>query len=370
MKTPMKKSTKVILITVAALLLILAAAGGIWLVNQKLSQDEYTKQMKNADKYLANKDYDKAILAYEKAIQADPGEAGAYEEIAQIYISLSNVKKAEYYLNLGIKKASDTGRLRFMLKKVLGSTDAPAVLTEDKNEEEEVEEEEGTQYKVSGVIVDAVTGKGVADANITAALAKESGNGETAENGSARSKASGSYELKLGAGKYNVMVRKDGYIEETFSLEVKDKELKNQNFTISPELGKGEIRIVLDWGASPRDLDAYLFADSVQNSYPVYFGDKGSQSKGAMLDIDDRDGYGPETITIYDTSRTWIYGVQDFTDSHTGLGRSQAQVKVYIPGQEPKVYTPPAGEGDYWTVCRIANGTVSDIGYLGGGFRE
>ena len=104
---------------------------------------------------------------------------------------------------------------------------------------------------------------------------------------------------------------------------------------------------------------------------PVYFGNKGSESIGATLDVDDRSGYGPETITITDTASTWYIGVHNYSfNSMNELSASLATIKVYTVGVEPKVYSVPQGTGEFWTVCKISGGTVTDINKIGRSFSE
>ncbi|MBA4382487.1 MAG: hypothetical protein C0406_07975, partial [Sideroxydans sp.] len=55
------------------------------------------------------------------------------------------------------------------------------------------------------------------------------------------------------------------------------------------------MRIVLNWGELPSDLDSHLIFPSNH----IYFNSKtGSTSSDAKLDVDDTTSYGPETITI------------------------------------------------------------------------
>lgn len=372
-RNTMKKKTKIIIAAVAVIVLAAIAAGGFFLVNQKLSKTEYEEQMKTAEKYLSSGDDEKAILAYEKAIAASPKESEAYEKLADIYIKNDNLNKAKYYINLGIKKASNTGKLQFMLVKYIdgsGTTENKATKKEEEALEEENSEEISVQ-KVQGTVVNAVTGEGVADANVSATLveSKNKADKKQSENAkdqvlSDRTKANGRYELKLASGKYQITIQIDGFVQESFEVEVADKELQNQNFTISPELKAGEIRVVLEWGASPNDLDVYAFKNSLTdfNNAPIYYAHKGSTSSGATLDVDDRNGYGPETITITDTASTWYIGVHNFAgNSLNELSASSATIKVYMAGTEPKVYSVPQGSGYLWTVCKISGGNITDI---------
>jgi hypothetical protein len=109
------------------------------------------------------------------------------------------------------------------------------------------------------------------------------------------------------------------------------------NLTISPFI-TGD-RFVLTWGAEPADLDLHLrlpFSYIVPNTmFPdtVYWQAKGHehQSPWATLDIDDTDGHGPETITIYQR-QTGIYHLyvrrwNEVVSVH--LSNSGASIHIY-----------------------------------------
>lgn len=114
------------------------------------------------------------------------------------------------------------------------------------------------------------------------------------------------------------------------------------------------MRIVLNWGAEPRDLDSHL--DFPHNH--VYFNQKGGTD--ALLDVDDTNGYGPETITInrkHDGER-YVYAVHNFSDrgipSSDRLSKSGAKVFIYV-GQTliRTYYVPSNAAGNLWTVFAV-----------------
>ena len=83
-------------------------------------------------------------------------------------------------------------------------------------------------------------------------------------------------------------------------------------------LVEGEWRVVLSWGQHPLDLDLYC----ITNFEPriVYFGmmNKGGQkdpTKGSIeLDIDVRQGFGPETMTFTpNPTKKYSFIVHNFT---------------------------------------------------------
>lgn len=162
-KVPIEKKKKIIWISAVGLIVLFIAIAGFFAINQKLSQKKFTEKMRLAEKYLSTKDYENAIIAYKEALEVNPKEEKSYIRLATVYMELSDVNKAKYYLTLGIKRADSCGSLQLMLNKVLDGRWKPKTLqdtTKPKEEtEEEEEEEEDGKIKVSGVVVDAVTGK-------------------------------------------------------------------------------------------------------------------------------------------------------------------------------------------------------------------
>lgn len=227
----------------------------------------------------------------------------------------------------------------------------------------ETKEEEGS--RVSGYVINVMNGGGV---NATLRFLKGGQFGTPEKEISA--KFDGSFETQLPAGTYTVEIRAAGFITGYEEIEVyENQELTGLNFSLSPNLQNGEIRIVLTWGAQPYDLDSHLEGRSSSgNSIHISYMNMMVQDV-AKLDLDDRVSYGPETTTIYDTAGSYTFSVYDFTNgrnsSSTALGVSGATVKVYLPGEtQPVVYTVPAGAGTVWTVCRIENGQVTPVNSL------
>lgn len=98
------------------------------------------------------------------------------------------------------------------------------------------------------------------------------------------------------------------------------------------------LRVVLNWGASPSDLDSHL----VFPGNHIYFNAKSGER--AWLDVDDTTSFGPETITVERKlhGKKYIYAVHDFSNRmKTGsdsLSRSNAKVMVYIGQTLIKTY--------------------------------
>jgi len=132
--------------------------------------------------------------------------------------------------------------------------------------------------------------------------------------------------------------------------------------SVTKALPPGRLRLVLDWGSAPADLDAHLVKTG---GWHISFRDMRRYEDLAWLDRDDMDGNGPETITLTrpDASATYSYFVHDFTNSYNSgsnaLGNSRAQVRVYSDrGLERTIDVPPGLRGNRWEVVRIVNGEI------------
>lgn len=218
--------------------------------------------------------------------------------------------------------------------------------------------DEEAEGEVSGYVQDAVTGKGMV-ATIKVRT-RGSRNGEVL--GELFSGKDGSYTFAGAHGVYTLEVSASGYITEYIDAEIIRGQVKTgKNVVLSPMVGEGEIRIVLTWGNSPSDLDSHAEGrSSTGSNFHIYFSNKRANNVG-QLDVDDTNGFGPETITITDAGANFTYSVVDFTGS-SAIGSSNAMVKVYLPGStQAIVYTVPAGSGNNWEVFRYENGEVTPI---------
>ena len=217
--------------------------------------------------------------------------------------------------------------------------------------------EEDEKVIVDGVNINAIDGQGLEEVHL---IFKDSGNGQVIEE--VDTDSHGNYEAKLPEGTYEVEVMKDGFITDVFEVEVEEGQpVSGEQFPLSPELGAGEIRIVLTWNAYPTDLDAYIKGrTSSGESVFISYRHKVEKIDGeiaAELDVDERAGFGPETITIY-ADGDYEFSVVDFTNTGD-IGSSGAQVKVYMGGSStPEIFNIPREEGVLWEVFRIEDGRI------------
>lgn len=156
-----------------------------------------------------------------------------------------------------------------------------------------------------------------------------------------------------------LIIRKAGY-----STLVAKCPCNKLTYAISPVMPQLDgMRVVLNWGSSPLDLDAHLI-------YPgqhVYWYNK--QGDEAVLDVDHTNGYGPETITIQNRhpGQRYIYAVHDYSDRQSSSSNSmelgRPQVRVYVGQTLVRSYSiDPGRKGNLWSVFAIgADGDLEDL---------
>jgi uncharacterized protein YfaP (DUF2135 family) len=165
---------------------------------------------------------------------------------------------------------------------------------------------------------------------------------------SAKTNSDGSFSIaELPYGSYQVVASKAGYVQGTRTVQLTQPTVK-PGFVLTPLLGSNQYRAVLTWGAEPRDLDLHLWTLGTE----IYFSHTGSLATTpfAFLDVDDLNGYGRETITIWtllDTCKLSIYnysGSPDITVSraHIDFYKGESLIRSFD--------VPTAGTGLWWYV--------------------
>lgn len=131
-----------------------------------------------------------------------------------------------------------------------------------------------------------------------------------------------------------------------------------------PVLGEDQTRVVLSWGENPRDLDSHMTGpDGQGGSFHVYYVNRGSATGPPFvsLDTDDTQGFGPETITIWEQQPgTYCYSVHRFGGTGA-LSASGATVEVYRGDTRVRTFEVPDGTGDVWTVFRLTTDGITAI---------
>ena len=155
---------------------------------------------------------------------------------------------------------------------------------------------------------------------------------------------------------------KKGFTNSDFDVRFQVGALWFNRFSVSPEVPLKKLRVVLDWGSNPQDLDAHLVRE---DAYHISYREKRSVIDQAALDRDDRDGQGPETITIHHISPTSTYQffVHDYTNRESPnqdeLSQSGARVHIFSnTGRVDTLYVPTQQRGTTWNVFRIEDGKI------------
>ena len=153
-----------------------------------------------------------------------------------------------------------------------------------------------------------------------------------------------------------------------FSTDQLERELQPDQPTelrvaLSPGMEAGQIRVVLTWGDQPADLDAHLEGPLPnEQRFHVFHKQKGdlTSREFVSLDVDDRDGQGPETITVlgvlpgnYHFFVHNASSVEGQEQDKYALARSGAEVKIYQGGQTYRFRANNESAGNLWHVCDI-----------------
>jgi hypothetical protein len=208
--------------------------------------------------------------------------------------------------------------------------------------------------------ISATNGEAVPDAKIS-----------ISNNGDFTTDISGKVQFKaVPDGTYSFNFSKNGFISAVYPFEVVAGSIFFNRFSVCPKFDLGKLRIVLEWGRTPEDLDLHLVKT---NFYHISFRDKIRSDDGqAWLDRDDMNGWGPETVTINETDDHAVYTcfVQDYTnrdsDQSNKLSNSKAVVRVYNNSELLGSYLVPLGKsGNHWVVFKIKNSQIQDVNIMG-----
>jgi hypothetical protein len=170
----------------------------------------------------------------------------------------------------------------------------------------------------------------------------------------------GEYNATLMHGLYTAESMKNGYVTSYFTIVAMGGELiAYQNSSITPIIAEGEMRIMLNWGATPSDLDSHLIKSvNGEESYHIYYRNK--TESDANLDLDNVIGFGPETVTItdIDTTATYSYYIYNYSHNNSSeLKDSSAKISAVYNGVT-RDFNVPNMDGYYWKVFDIVNGAI------------
>jgi hypothetical protein len=170
-------------------------------------------------------------------------------------------------------------------------------------------------------------------------------------------------------GTYTLTVSKRGFITTPITFRIQLGGVIFNWYSISPEMPDRDLRVVLEWGAQPSDLDIHL--EKISNYHISYRNMRNYAGENAALDRDDTNSYGPETITLGKIDRNAVYNlfIHDYSNgrssSSTALSQSNATIRVYSQNRLINTFQVPAGRGTLWNVFRIERGGVTPVNTLG-----
>ncbi|TGN14333.1 Cna protein B-type domain protein [Leptospira ilyithenensis] len=142
----------------------------------------------------------------------------------------------------------------------------------------------------------------------------------------------------------------------------------NQNILVSPVLGDSEMRVVLSWGAKPKDLDSHLQYSATNSGSRIVWNRKAPLGAGnGELDYDITTGYGPETISL--KGAIWSQDVRYYSiynwSGEANMGVSGATIRVFKGsiGEVRNYAISPNHSNRWWKIfCIGADKNITDVG--------
>lgn len=193
-------------------------------------------------------------------------------------------------------------------------------------------------------------------------------------------KEDGKFSFKAPAGYYTLEVidNRSGindaerYGTIFFDMTVEAKKETKVIKDVSNSMNTDQVRIQLDWGATPSDLDSHLVGPTGDglNRFHTFYANKTYYYKNELyadLDRDDVTSYGPEVTTIYfsNASGKYSFYIQDFSNrgnsSSTAMANSQATITVTVGNTEVAKYKVPNSPGTVWHVFDYDAGSKTFI---------
>ncbi len=154
----------------------------------------------------------------------------------------------------------------------------------------------------------------------------------------------------------------DGYSTSETLVTLEPGGTTVRDVSLSPNFTDSELRIVLNWGEQPIDLDLHLDVpgEAGGSPYEIYYSNQGAidEHPYAILDTDDTNGYGPETVTIAQfVDGRYICYVHNYRND-APLADCKAVVQIYgKSGLLQSISVPNSGNGVYWYLCDIDGAT-------------
>ncbi|MCK8085260.1 tandem-95 repeat protein [Vibrio sp. 1CM8B] len=229
--------------------------------------------------------------------------------------------------------------------------------------------EQGDETTVTGTVLDAETSSPVSGAEVT--LTDSAGNSYTTVTDD-----SGNYSVTGSVvDQGTVTIEQEGSITSSFLVPA-GEDVNGGVTAISEVLEETDMRIVVTWGESPRDMDNHLWLYDTENGNEldhIYYRDMShdlGEGNVVQQDVDDVNGHGPETITIPNYQDADMhYSVHNYTNRSWDVdGVEDVQVQVFVGDTLVETFSPDLSDnpsGDHWHVFDIVNGIIvpsQDVG--------
>jgi hypothetical protein len=207
--------------------------------------------------------------------------------------------------------------------------------------EKEVISQAELDNKTILIFKDAETNEAIADLNVTLRIKKNTRETVQAEF-KTNEKGIVSFDMGILEGIENssmyVIAEKEGYIKYLDSVNIMIGTVYRNSFALTKDLPLGKMRFVLTWSNSPTDLDLHLVGKNLRNGdFHISFRDKKHIPNLAKLDRDDRDGYGPETITLDKVNDIGNYQLFVRNYSRDDNIKSSAVIHIYANNKLTKI---------------------------------
>ena len=185
---------------------------------------------------------------------------------------------------------------------------------------------------------------------------------------------SGKFMISVDPGRYDIYIGKGTYISDKFEVDILQDFPRTIQAVLSQIVPPKDYRIVLTWDRFPVDVDAHLRGPHPgHGDFHLYWNNPVEINGKKYLDRDDRNSFGPETITIRDIDPgIYVYSVHNYSGrnatSGTALSQGDITVKVFNGDKLIKSYRLPQGEpGNYWKVFKLdgSSGQFIDINQTG-----
>ena len=140
----MNRQTRMYIAIIAVASWIILLSVSLYLIHSK---DILTMDIKKGDRYLDQGDYDKALLAYQKALDQNDEDADAYLGMVRVYEKTGDRELLLRTLHIGLEKTGDP-RIQALLSIYIAQEEAAASQDKEMIEEPVPEPEEELEQEV------------------------------------------------------------------------------------------------------------------------------------------------------------------------------------------------------------------------------